>query len=152
MNADQKSKILGLLDAGDTGAAIDFLQDTGLETLSRHFQAWSAEQLVEHFEADFPGDSRVRDQIAMLRNNDATDTERETARRAASSAAWMAWGAVNTGNGAATEKRTKALDAALIAANKRAFVAGSCTYHFMITLQAEKLREMVNEAIQEIEE
>ena len=38
------------------------------DRLARHFQAWCAEQVLHLFEAERPGDLRVRDQIAMLRN------------------------------------------------------------------------------------
>ena len=56
------------------------------DRLARHFQAWCAEQVVHLFEAERPGDSRVRDQIAMLRRDDATDAARAAASAAASDA------------------------------------------------------------------
>ena len=68
------------------------------DRLARHFQAWCAEQVLHIFEAKHPNDTRVRDQIAMLRNDDATDEERVNARAAAwaavGDAAWdAAWDA-----------------------------------------------------------
>jgi hypothetical protein len=68
------------------------------DRLARHFQAWCAEQVLPIFEAACPGDMRVRDQIAMLRNDAASDAERAAAwaaaraaaRAAASDAAWAA--------------------------------------------------------------
>ena len=69
--------------------------------LARHFQAWCAEQVLHIFEAVRPDDRRVRDQIEMLRRDDATEAAREAARaaaweasldaaRAAAGAAWAA--------------------------------------------------------------
>jgi len=70
------------------------------DRLARHFQAWCAEQVLHLFEAERPDDARVRDQIAMLRNDEADDAAREAAREAAwaagdavRSAAWEAAGA-----------------------------------------------------------
>ena len=60
------------------------------DRLSRHFQAWCAEQVLPIFEAERPDDARVRYQIAMLRNDVATREERAAARAAASAAAWAA--------------------------------------------------------------
>ena len=56
------------------------------DRLARHFQAWCAEQVLHLFEAERPDDARVRDQIAMLRNDEADDAARE----AAGAAAWAA--------------------------------------------------------------
>ncbi len=53
------------------------------DRLERHFSAWCAEQSLHLFEAERPGDRRVRDQIAMLRRDDATHDERFAAQRAA---------------------------------------------------------------------
>ena len=60
------------------------------DRLARHFQAWCAEQVLPIFEAERPNDRRVRDQIAMLRNDDATYEDRAAARAAARTAAWGA--------------------------------------------------------------
>ena len=56
------------------------------DRLARHFQAWCAEQVLHIFEAVHPDDRRVRDQIEMLRRDDATKAERD----AAMAAAWAA--------------------------------------------------------------
>ena len=58
------------------------------DRLARHFQAWCVEQVLHIFEARYPDDTRVRDQIAMLRNDDATDQERFHVRTAVGAAAW----------------------------------------------------------------
>ena len=60
------------------------------DRLARHFQAWCAEQVLPIFEAERPGDMRVRDQIAMLRNDGALAAARAAARDAAWDAAWAA--------------------------------------------------------------
>ena len=58
------------------------------DRLVRHFRAWCAEQVLHIFEAVRPDDHRVRDQIKMLRRDDATKAERDAARDAAWAAAW----------------------------------------------------------------
>ena len=63
------------------------------DRLARHFQAWCAEQVLHLFEAERPDDARVRDQIAMLRNDEADDAAREAAGDAARKAARAAWAA-----------------------------------------------------------
>ena len=55
--------------------------------LARHYQAWCAEQVLHIFEAVRPDDSRVRDQIEMLRRDDATKAERDAARASARASA-----------------------------------------------------------------
>ena len=57
------------------------------DRLARHFHAWCAEQVLHLFEAERPNDTRVRDQIAMLRNDEADDAARAAARAAAGDAA-----------------------------------------------------------------
>ena len=57
------------------------------DRLARHFQAWCAEQVLPIFEAEHPNDARVRDQIAMLRNDEASDAASDAARAAARDAA-----------------------------------------------------------------
>lgn len=57
--------------------------DPALDRLKRHYQAWCAEQVLHLFEAERPDDMRVREQIAMLRNDDATPGQRAAARDAA---------------------------------------------------------------------
>ena len=60
------------------------------DRLSRHFHAWCAEQVLPIFEAERPDDARIRNQIAMLRNDVATREERDAAWDAARDAAWDA--------------------------------------------------------------
>ena len=78
--------------------------------LARHFQAWCAEQVLHIFEAVRPDDRRVRDQIEMLRRDDATKAERDAARTAAMDAA-------------RTAERTAAMDAERTAAWDAAWTA-----------------------------
>ena len=82
------------------------------DRLARHFQAWCAEQVLLIFEAERPTDTRVRDQIAMLRNDEATAAARDAARAAARAAAqdaaqdaaWAAaWAAAQDAAGAAAQ-------------------------------------------------
>ena len=60
------------------------------DRLARHFRAWCAEQVLHLFEAERPNDTRVRDQIAMLRNDEADETAWAAAARAAGAAAGAA--------------------------------------------------------------
>jgi hypothetical protein len=76
------------------------------DRLSRHFRAAVAETVLPMFERQYPGDMRVRDQIAMLRNDDATRAE----RAAAAAAAWDA----------ADDADTSAADAGTFAAARDA--------------------------------
>jgi len=88
--------------------------------LARHFQAWCADQVLHIFEAKRPHDTRVRDQIAMLRNDDATDEERKATREAAWAAGDAAWAA---GDAAWAAARAAAQDAACAAACAAAWAA-----------------------------
>ena len=88
---DESLPLLTILDINGLGDALRCLdEDPELDRLKRHFQAWCAEQLLALFEAESPGDMRVRDQIAMLRRDDASDADRDAARSAARAAAWAA--------------------------------------------------------------
>ena len=92
------------------------------DRLARHFQAWCAEQVLPIFEAERPNDRRVRDQIAMLRNDDATYEDRAAARAAAKDAARAAsWAAARTAAWAAAW--AAAWDAARIAARAAEWAA-----------------------------
>ncbi len=78
------------------------------DRLARHFQAWCAEQVLHLFEAERPDDARVRDQIAMLRNDEADDAARKAAREAAREAARdAAWAAARDAAWAAQEKQLR---------------------------------------------
>ena len=97
---DEPLDLLTILDSNGFDDALWCLRVPSLERLSRHYQAWCAEQVLHLFEADHPDDTRVRDQIAMLRRDDATDAERaaasDAARAAASAAARAAaWAAAS---------------------------------------------------------
>ena len=80
------------------------------DRLSRHFHAWCAEQVLPIFEAERPDDARIRNQIAMLRNDVATREERDAAWDAAWDAARdAAWAAASD---AASDAASAAWDAA----------------------------------------
>jgi hypothetical protein len=91
---DEPLHMLTILESNGLDDALWCLRAKSLDRLSRHFQAWCAEQVLHHFEADRPDDERVRDQINMLRNDIATPDQRaaaqDTAREAAQDTAWSA--------------------------------------------------------------
>ena len=89
---DEPLPLLTILESNRLDDAIWCLRAKSLDRLSRHFQAWCADQVLHHFEAERPDDQRVRDQIAMLRNDDATEAARAAARAAARDAALDAAG------------------------------------------------------------
>jgi len=92
------------------------------DRLERHFQAWCAEQVLHLFEAERPGDDRVRAQIAMLRRDDVSPALRAAAWAAAGAAARAAaWDAAWDAAGAAA--RDAAWDAAWDAARAAAWAA-----------------------------
>lgn len=110
---------------------------------ARHFQAWCADQVLHLFEAERPGDMRVRDQIAMLRNDDATEQDRDAARAAARDAARAAaraaaWDAARAAAQAAAwaAARAAALDAAWDA-------AWAATWAAARAAQKKQLRKMI---------
>lgn len=111
---DEPLHLSVIIDSNGLGDAIWCLRAKSLERLSRHFQAWCAEQVLRIYEATYQGDVRVRDQIAMLRNDDATVPERYAAARAAAWAALESRGALRGAAWAAAE--TTAREAALEAA------------------------------------
>ena len=84
---DAPLPLLTILESNGLDDALWCLRVPSLERLSRHFQAWCAEQVLHLFEAERPNDMRVRDQISMLRKDDATDEDRAAARDAAWDAA-----------------------------------------------------------------
>lgn len=87
---DEPIIILTILDSNGIDDAVWCLRAASLDRMSRHFQAWCAEQVLHLFEAERPNDYRVRNQIAMLRNDDATDAALAAALAAASDAALAA--------------------------------------------------------------
>ena len=100
--------------------------------LARHFQAWCAEQVLHIFEAVRPDDRRVRDQIEMLRRDDATKAEKDAAWASAWASAEAARDAVWTS--ARASARASARDAAWASAWVSARDA-----------QESRLRKMLNE-------
>ena len=100
------------------------------DRLARHFQAWCAEQVLHIFEAERPNDMRVRDQIAMLRNDEATVAARDAAR----DAAWDA---------ARDAARDAAWDAAWDAARDAAWDAAWDAWDAAWDAQEKQLRKML---------
>ena len=101
------------------------------DRLARHFHAWCAEQVLHLFEAERPNDTRVRDQIAMLRNDEADDAARAAAGDAARAAARAA-----AGNAAWDAARAAAGDAARDSAGNAALAAARAA-------QENQLRQML---------
>jgi len=111
------------------------------DRLARHFQAWCAEQVLPIFEADCPDDGRIANQIAMLRNDSATEGE----RAAASDAAWAAaWDAARAAARAAARSAAwgAASDAARSAARDAAWAAASDAAR---SAQEKQLRKVLEE-------
>lgn len=79
--------LIDILDNTLLEHALKCLAIPSLERLSRHVQAAYAERVLHIYEDNYPGDTRVRDQIAMLRNDEAEDDQRDTANRSAHIAA-----------------------------------------------------------------
>lgn len=116
---DEPLPLLTILDINGLDDALWCIDaDPALDRIKRHYQAWCAEQVLHLFEAERPDDMRVREQIAMLRNDDATPEERDAARDAAWAAEWDT--ARDTARDAA---RAAALTAAWVAARDAARAA-----------------------------
>ena len=103
---DEPLPLLTILESNGLDDALWCLQCPSVERLSRHFQAWCAEQVLPIYETACPGDTRVKAQIDMLRNDVATAAARaaawDAARDAASAAAWdAAWDAASVAASAA---------------------------------------------------
>jgi len=121
------------------------------DRLARHFQAWCAEQVLHLFEAERPDDARVRDQIAMLRNDEADDAARAAAREAAwaaraaaRAAAWdAAWDAAGAARAAAWEAAWAARAAARAAAWDAAGAAREAAGAAAWAAQEKQLRRML---------
>lgn len=108
------------------------------DRLARHFQAWCAEQVLHIFEDEMPNDTRVRDQISMLRNDDATQEDRAAARAAARDAARAAKAAGDAAWAAGDAGAAKAAGAAAWAAK----AAGAASW----AAQEKQLRKMLETA------
>jgi hypothetical protein len=90
---DEEIHLMTVLDSNGLNDALWVLSYAMPDDrLARHFQAWCAEQVLYLFEAERPEDMRVRNQIAMLRNDNASDGDRNAARAAAGAAAGDAAG------------------------------------------------------------
>ncbi len=89
---DTPLTLLQVLDSNGLEDALWVLSHSvpNADRLARHFQAWCAEQVLHIYEAAYPGDDRVRNQIAMLRRDDVTCEERVAAHNAARDAACSA--------------------------------------------------------------
>ena len=112
---DEPLSLMAILDSNGLDDALWVLSHAMQpehDRLSRHFQAWCAEQVMHLFEAQYPGDNRVRDQIAMLRNDEASPDERSAAWAAAwdaaRAAAWAAaWDAAQAAAGSEQEQQLR---------------------------------------------
>lgn len=133
------------------------------DRLARHFRAWCAEQVLHIFEAVRPDDRRVRDQIEMLRRDDATKAERAAAKDAAWAAAWdaardAAKAAESAAESAAWDAAESVWDAAWAAAEAaardaaeaardaaKAAEAAEAVWDAAWDAQESRLRKMLNE-------
>ena len=133
---DEPLHLMTILESNGFDDATWCLRTASLDQLSRHFQAWCAEQVMHIFEAEHPNDARVRDQIAMLRNDDASPEERAATRAAALAARFAARDAAWDAAWAAA--LVTAWDAARAAAWSAAGVAA-------LDVQEQQLRKMISE-------
>ena len=122
--------------------------------LARHFQAWCAEQVLHIFEAVRPDDRRVRDQIEMLRRDDATKAERDAARDAAwdaadaaarASARDAAGASADAAADAAARASARASAWAAARAAEAAARAAEAAWTSARDAQESRLRKMLNE-------
>jgi len=114
---DQNVVLLTVLDSNGLDDALWVLSYAMPDDrLARHFQAWCAVQVLYLFDAEFPNDTRVRDQIAMLRNDNASEAEREATCEAVRAAAWNTTGEA-TWSAVMASSRKFVWNAALDAAN-----------------------------------
>ena len=125
---DEPLELLTILNSNGLDDAAWCLRVPSLERLSRHFQAAIAERVLPLFESKYPDDMSVRDQIAVLRNDSATNDEREAARGAADVAGWAA--------------RAAAREAAWAAAREAAWAAAQASER---EAQEAILRKMIGE-------
>ena len=127
---DEPLPLLAVLDSNGLDDALWVLTYAMPDDkLARHLQAWISDQVLPSFEAERPDDMRIRNQIAMLRNDRATDAERAAAYDAAWAAAWDA-------------ARAASRDAAWDAAEDAAWAA---TWDAARTAQEAQLRKMIGE-------
>ena len=129
---DEPLELLTVLDSNGLDDALWVLSYAMPDDrLARHFQAWCAEQVLHIFEAERPSDRRVREQIAMLRNDDATDEE-----RAAATCSWSA---------ASVTARDAARDTAWAAMATARDAARDTAWDTALAAQEKQLRKMIGE-------
>jgi hypothetical protein len=144
---DEPLHLLTILESNGFDDALWCLRAKSLDRLSRHFQAWCAEQVLHHFESYFSNDTRVRDQIHMLRNDEATPEQRYAAWAAAHAAARAARA---DGHAAARAARADtwaaahaAASAAAMAATGAASAAWDAAWDAANAAQEKQLRDMI---------
>lgn len=141
---DESLELRTILDINGLDDALWCLQVPSLDRLSRHVQAAYAERVLHIYEAKYPNDTSLRDQIAMLRNDDATSEQRD--------AAWdAAWDAARGALEAARDARedARAAWAALAAFVARAVWAASNALDAMASRDASWSAKAVERAEQE---
>ena len=112
------------------------------DRLARHFQAWCAEQVLHIFEAVRPDDRRVRDQIEMLRRDDATKAERDAAWASAEAAEAAARASARASAWAAEAAAWAATEAS---ARASARASAEAAWASARAAQESRLRKMLNE-------
>jgi hypothetical protein len=140
---DEPLHLLTILESNGFGDATWCLRADSLDRLSRHFQAWCADQVLHLFETEHPNDARVRNQIAMLRNDDATPEERDAVRAAAGAVAWsVAWSAARAAAGDAARAVAGAAARAVAGAAGDAWSAARATAQ---DAQEQQFRKMIGQ-------
>ncbi len=155
---DEPLHVLTILESNGLDDATWCLRAASLDRLSRHFQAWCADQVLHTFEAYRPNDARVRDQIAMLRNDDATPEDRaaawaaawDAARGVALAAEGDAWAAAWAAEGAAWDAAWDAAGAAARSAVRSAArdawaAARDAAWAAALDAQEQQLRKMIGQ-------
>jgi hypothetical protein len=132
---DEPLHLMTILESNGFDDATWCLRAASLDQLSRHFQAWCADQVLHLYEAEHPNDARVRDQIAMLRNDDASPEERAATRAAAWAAAWAA----------RAFARSAAWSAACAATGDAAWAAAGVARDAALDAQEQQLRKMISQ-------
>jgi len=132
---DEPLHLVTILESNGISDAVWCLDAKSLERLSRHFKAWCCEQILHNFEAVHPDDFRVRNQISMLRNDDAMPALRTVAQEGARLALRKA-------------KKASAQRAARAAACKDAWLAAwEVAWDYGRDAQEKQLRLMIGEDV-----
>lgn len=138
---DEPLPLLTILESNGLRDALWCLDaDPALDRLKRHFQAWCAEQVLPLFEAERHDDARVRDQIAMLRRDNASDAELAAARTAARDAELAA-----ASDAASAAAWAAASGAAWAAASDAAWAVAKAASAAVRAAQEKQLRAMMEE-------